>query len=297
MVGVATTESAGSSGECQSCGRDRERLVSLSFQRRGRCWPAVAVSAKPVAQAGTDSAIIGPMAKTRDRRRVRRLGPRHYDLGAAFIAFALMLAACGDANAELPSSLAVHVEAAPCGRESNGSGFAVGDDLVLTNAHLVAGSIDDVGVRTGSGRLIPATVVGFDAVRDLALLRAHGVVADPVRFAEVSEGSKVSIVARPHDSNLQRLEAVVVREFNATGDDIYGEGDARRRAVELKVDVPPGVSGAGVYSADGGLIGVIFAESIRKDDSAYAVAGVEVELFLEESDPSSVADTLKCREP
>lgn len=226
-----------------------------------------------------------------------RIGPRPHELATVSIALVLMLAACGDATAGLPSSLAVHVEAAPCGRGSNGSGFAVGEDLVLTNAHLVAGSLDDVQVRTASGQLIPATVVGFDIVRDLALLRVDGVEADPVRFAEVVEGSQVSIVARPHDSSIRRLEAVVVREFNATGDDIYGEGDARRRAIELKVDVPRGVSGAGVFSADGGLIGVVFAESIRKNDSAYAVVGVEVERFLEESDPSSVADTLKCREP
>jgi S1-C subfamily serine protease len=175
--------------------------------------------------------------------------------------------------------------------------LALEDGLVLTNAHLVAGSTDDVQVGTGDGEVWPAVVVGFDIDRDLALLGVDGIEVERLELADAEKGAEASIVARPVDSGLRVLETIVVKEFNATGDDIYGEGDVSRRALELSVDVVAGVSGAGVYDADGRLVGIVFAKSRRRDNVAYAVASSEIRSFLGETDAASAANTLRCREP
>lgn len=208
-----------------------------------------------------------------------------------------ILASCAPPALDEVAEGAVHIEAKPCGRSANGSGLTLEDGLVLTNAHLVAGSTDDVQVETGDGEVLSAVVVGFDVARDLALLAVDGLEAESLELADAQSGAEVSIMARPVDSEIRVLEARVSREFNATGDDIYGEGDVSRRALELNVDVVTGVSGAGVYDAGGRLVGVVFAESRRRDNVAYAVTSAEVRVFVEETDATSAANTRRCREP
>lgn len=215
----------------------------------------------------------------------------------ALVPMVAILASCAPPALDEVSEGAVHIEAKPCGRSANGSGLTLEDGLVLTNAHLVAGSTDDVQVETGDGEVLSAVVVGFDVARDLALLAVDGLEAESLELADAESGAEVSIMARPVDSEIRVLEARVSREFNATGDDIYGEGDVSRRALELNVDVVTGVSGAGVYDADGRLVGVVFAESRRRDKVAYAVTSSEVRVFVEETDATSAANTRRCREP
>lgn len=171
----------------------------------------------------------------------------------------------------------------------------VDDGLVLTNAHIVAGSTDDVTIRTGDDRVLEAVVVGFDPERDLALLQIDRLELQAVVLGEPKEGSNGKILARPTGLELETLDVVIVKRFVATGDDIYGEGDVSRQALELAIDVVPGVSGAGVYDARGRLVGVVFAESRRRGDVTYAVSGDEVRAFLEDVDPATPADTNRCR--
>ena len=66
----------------------------------------------------------------------------------------------------------VKVEGQACSRIYDGSGFAVGADLIVTNAHVVAGEpAGQTSVLLPSGSGCAATVVIFDPDRDLALLR------------------------------------------------------------------------------------------------------------------------------
>lgn len=215
--------------------------------------------------------------------------------GISILLIAVVLSACGTVSVEEIARSVVRVEALPCGRTGVGSGTVVGDELVLTNAHLVAGSIDDVTIRTGDDRLLEGSVVGFDDERDLALIRVVGLDLAPVALGEPEEGLAASIIARPSGVSLEVIDTRVERLFNATGDDIYGEGDVSRRAIELSADVVPGVSGGGVFGESGELIGVVFAESRRREATSYAVDASEVRTFLEETDSETPSDTLRCR--
>lgn len=210
-------------------------------------------------------------------------------------AFAVFVSACGPATVEEIATSVVRVESLPCGKRGVGSGTVVADALVLTNAHIVAGSTDDVTIRTSDDRVLPGLVVGFDDQRDLALIRVDRLDVPAVGLGEPEVGLAARILARPGGVDLEVIDTRVVRLFNATGDDIYGEGDVSRRAIELEADVMPGVSGGGVFDERGDLLGVVFAESRRRESISYAVDAREVVSFLEETDRASSADTLRCR--
>lgn len=223
---------------------------------------------------------------------------RHRAYASTFVfvlAIATLGGCAGHSVEELVSSSAVRVEARPCGKSGSGSGAVVGEGLVITNAHIVAGSGDDVTVRTGDDLVHAGIVVGFDSERDLALIRVPDLDVAAAELGEPSEGMAATILARPGGVGLEALQTEVVRRLTATGDDIYGEGDVSRRALELAADVKPGVSGAGVFDDDGRLIGVVFAESRRRDQTTYAVDASEVRAFIEEVDLSTPADTQRCR--
>ena len=66
------------------------------------------------------------------------------------------------------SVLSIHASAPSCGKAFTGSGFVIGPERVLTNAHVVGGS-DQVTVDVGDSQL-DAQVVEYDAQLDLAVL-------------------------------------------------------------------------------------------------------------------------------
>jgi S1-C subfamily serine protease len=66
-----------------------------------------------------------------------------------------------------------------CLRIQEGNGFAVGPDLVVTNAHVVAGHVR-TDVHSPDGLVLPATAVVFDPDRDLALLSVPGLGMTPL---------------------------------------------------------------------------------------------------------------------
>ncbi len=63
-------------------------------------------------------------------------------------------------------------DGAPQGREGHGvgSGFIVGDGLILTNAHVVDGA-SELTVRLADKREFKGTVVGTDRLTDVAVVR------------------------------------------------------------------------------------------------------------------------------
>ena len=73
-------------------------------------------------------------------------------------------------TAERVAESTVKVEGVACRRIQDGSGSVIGPDLVVTNAHVVAGSEDVVVYRYPDNVKVDATIVAFDPNRDLAFL-------------------------------------------------------------------------------------------------------------------------------
>src|SRR6266540_534877 len=135
----------------------------------------------PLARALTDSSVL---------RTIDRIAPRP---PAALSQLRGLLARSPfpDAFANLrppaaagvkhAAAATVQIESQGCGGLLFGSGFPVEQHLVVTNAHVVAGTGRHRVITTGGARAT-ATVVWFDPRRDLALLNVPGLTLDPLRL-------------------------------------------------------------------------------------------------------------------
>jgi S1-C subfamily serine protease len=161
-----------------------------------------------------------------------------------------------------------------CDRILQGTGFVVGDDLVLTNAHVIAGSSPRV---EWEGRTFNAVPVVFDRDLDAAVLRVDGLDAPALTLLpeEVDRGTGGAVLGYPHGSYTE-LRAAARRALEAVGRDIYSEDQVRRRIYELQVTVRPGNSGGPFVLPGGRVAGLIFGASVTNDDLGYALTSPEL---------------------
>ena len=158
---------------------------------------------------------------------------------------------------------------------NQGSGFVVDDHLVITNAHVVAGTAEQwvqySGVRTA------ATVVAFDPDLDVALLRARGLELPPLPIldGEAGRGDVGAVLGYPGGGSLAAEEAAVRGVIEPVGRDIYGEGQVRRRVYEVQATIRRGNSGGPFVLASGRVAGLVFASSVADPDVGYAIVSSE----------------------
>ncbi|MHB1785370.1 MAG: CvpA family protein, partial [Acidimicrobiales bacterium] len=91
----------------------------------------------------------------------------------------------------------VKVQGVACDRIQEGSGFAVAPNLVVTNAHVVAGEAKTL-VDELNGRQLPAVVVAFDSNRDLALLHVAGLGENPLPLTTGHVGQQGAVLGHPN---------------------------------------------------------------------------------------------------
>jgi S1-C subfamily serine protease len=185
----------------------------------------------------------------------------------------------------------VKVEGQACNRIQEGSGFFVAPELVVTNAHVVAGE-DDSRVELSDGSTVDARVVAFDPERDLAVLRVDGErPALPLRSGGL--GDTGGVFGRPGGGPLQISPFRIGDKIEAVGHDIYDQGRTRRQVLVLASDLAPGDSGAALVDRQGEVLGVAFAIAPDKPGVAYALALDELRPVLAE-DLSDTVDTGGC---
>ena len=93
----------------------------------------------------------------------------------------------------------VKVKGAACGRNQEGSGWAVAPDLVVTNAHVVAGEpAGQTSVLLPDGTTKPATVVLYNSDVDLALLSVPGLGERPLPLGTGGKGQSGAVLGHPN---------------------------------------------------------------------------------------------------
>jgi S1-C subfamily serine protease len=193
------------------------------------------------------------------------------------------------ANQVVQSTVKVTGEA--CSRIQEGSGFFVGPDLVVTNAHVVAGE-SGTEVELADGRNLDASVVAFDPDRDLAVLRTDG-EAPALSLRDADTGDVGGVFGHPGGGGLEVSPFRVAEEITAVGRDIYDQGSTSRDVLVLASDLAPGDSGSALVDPQGQVIGVAFAVAPDKPGVAYALAISELREVLER-DLSGERDTGGC---
>ena len=176
-----------------------------------------------------------------------------------------------------------------CNAGLEGSGFAFAPGRVLTNAHVLAG-VRSVQVVTEDGRAVDGDVVYFDPDMDLAVIAAPELTVRPLTFSgSATRGDDVAVIGYPENGGLEAMPARVRDELVAPGNDIYGEGTVVREVLSLRADVRPGNSGGPVVNKSGEVVGVVFAASVDRDDTGYAMTSRQV--------ASAVAEGLSADKP
>jgi S1-C subfamily serine protease len=192
----------------------------------------------------------------------------------------------------------VKITGRACSRIQEGTGFAAATDLVLTNAHVVAGE-DRTEVETSDGRHLAATVVVFDAEADVAALHVPGLGVEALPLVATAEvhGVEGAVFGHPNGGGLEIRPARVGQVYlNTEGRDIYRQRPTTRTVLGLAATLSPGDSGAPVVDADGEVIGMAFAIDPNHAAVAYALAVDELGPVIDEAaaqvDPADTRDCL-----
>lgn len=187
----------------------------------------------------------------------------------------------------------VKVEGVACYSERDGSGFAAGDDLVVTNAHVVAGEGETTVVRPDGSRLVGSPVV-FDSDRDVAVLRVPGLGLPALALATGQVGMQVAVFGHPDGVDALRVAPASIRQrVTAVGRGLYDGSVVRRQVYVLAARLAPGDSGAAVVDVHGNAVGLAFAVAPDRETTAYALTTEEVVAALE-AGLSTKVDTGPC---
>jgi hypothetical protein len=172
--------------------------------------------------------------------------------------------------ARVESSVLKVVASGGCGVTRDGTSFLVAPDLLITNAHVVAGetmlSVDD------GGAVIDPTLVVFDPSLDIAILRVPGLALRPIPLhaALVPTGTKGAVVGFPGGGPRTATPAGVAGALAAQGRDVYGGGLVTRPIYAVTASVLPGNSGSPLISGNA-AIGMVFSRSLSQPGLAYAL--------------------------
>lgn len=249
-------------------------------------FPVVVQQVNNSAVLRTMDKIMPPPAKTMfsEFRRLLASGPFPQVFSGIGAAHLLSVPAPDPAVVNSPGYLAARTRvvkvqgtAPSCDRSIEGSGFVYSRNHVLTNAHVVAGVTQSLGVSTEDGTRYPAHVVFYDPQVDVAVLYVPGLNMTPLRFAGQAPGGADAVVAGyPLDHPLTARPARIGGVQRAEGPDIYQTGQVDRQIYEIRAEVEPGNSGGPLLSPAGTVYGVVFAAAVGTSDTGFALTAAEV---------------------
>lgn len=164
----------------------------------------------------------------------------------------------------------VRVLGTACGLGLEGSGWAARPDLVVTNAHVVAGE-SDTTVTTQGGASLPATPVYYDPQNDLALLRVGARLPSLPIVGEPGRGTAGAVLGYPENGPYTAAPARFGDTREVISDDSYGNGPIRRTISSLRGAVRSGNSGGPMVDSRGRVLGTVFAATTDGPAGGFAV--------------------------
>ena len=194
------------------------------------------------------------------------------------------------------SSVRITGSAYGCGQSQTGSGFALTDDRVLTNAHVVAG-VEEPQVESHDGQLFTGEVVAFDPEVDVAVIALPEADLPAVEFGDVIDpGEPAFVLGYPSGGPHQITGAEVQARGPASVANIYDENPQLRDVYQVSADVRQGNSGGALIDDEGFVAGVIFARA-SDTEVGYALTAEEISGYVDGasqlSEPVSTGECLQ----
>ena len=193
------------------------------------------------------------------------------------------------------ASRVVRVSGVACGLGVEGTGWVAAPDLVVTNAHVVAGQISPGVQPEGLGVPLPARVVVFDEKNDLAVLRVNNLRLPPLPFAEPNADEPVAILGFPENGPFNIRAGRTGKTQRVISGDAYNRGPVERTVTSFRGFVRPGNSGGPAINGDGAVVATVFASRADSENAGYGVPSAlirqHIDLAGERRNP---VDTREC---
>jgi len=140
---------------------------------------------------------------------------------------------------------------------------------ILTNNHVIDGATAISVVDVGNGKTYKATVVGYDATHDIAVLQLQG--ASGLKVAKIGDSSKAtvgeSVVAIGNAGGTGGTPSaaggsiLALNQPITASDELGGTSEQLTGLIEVNADVQPGDSGGSLVNSSGQVIGIDTAAS------------------------------------
>jgi S1-C subfamily serine protease len=180
---------------------------------------------------------------------------------------------------------AVRFNGTACGLAIEGSGWVAAPDLVVTNAHVVAGEQDTTVEVGGEPPGLAAEAVAFDPTHDLAALAVRELDLPALGFApEAASGTPGAILGYPENGPFDVQPGRIGRTQEVLTQNAYGEGPVTRLLTPLRGLVRPGNSGGPLVNVEGQVLTTVFAATVDSSPhGGYGVADETVAGMLREA--------------
>jgi len=154
----------------------------------------------------------------------------------------------------------VKVLGTACGLGIEGSGWVAAPDVVVTNAHVVAGESDTTVQLGGNPPGLDADVIDFDPTDDIAVLYVRGLNEPPLKLAKSPQpGTAAAILGYPLDGGFDVEPGRIGQTETVNTEDAYGNGPVTRSITALRGRVRPGNSGGPMIDRTGHVVATVFA--------------------------------------
>ena len=164
----------------------------------------------------------------------------------------------------------------------------IAPELVLTNAHVVAGtdetSVEVVNSR-GRTREMTAAVISYDPAVDLAVLYVRGLQAPALDFAAdaAAVGQDAIVLGYPLDGPFTPTAAKIRDRIQLRGPNIYDSGEVTREVYTVRAVVRSGNSGGPMIRPDGKVLGVVFGAALDDSETGFVLTGAQVAPTLQKA--------------
>lgn len=183
-----------------------------------------------------------------------------------------------------------------CGSIGNGSGFMIGKNLIMTNAHVIAGA--ERMMAEQNGMTYTSNAVWFDPRLDVAILQTGSDIgSEPLKLAsqELAPGSIGAILGYPGGKDLVSGDIVVLQKLQAEGFDIYQTQKVQRNIYVVRSNITAGNSGGPLITADGTVGGIIVGHSTADERVGFALSGDQLQPVVKKAhDLKDVVSTGSC---
>jgi S1-C subfamily serine protease len=180
----------------------------------------------------------------------------------------------------------VRVVGTACGLAIEGSGWVVAPDLVVTNAHVVAGESDTHVEVGGNPPELAAQAVAFDPNNDVAVLHVAELGLSSLSLvASPAPGTPGAILGYPENGPFDVQPARIGATQTVLTQNAYGEGPIPRLLTPLRGLVRPGNSGGAVVDSAGRVLTTVFAGTVGSGPrGGYGVANQTVVALVHEAE-------------